>query len=141
MAGSQPPCRFTLSRAPHEANEEALVQVRRDAAGEDDGRSVLHQVLQAPGELPGLGRGYFGAVLVDLGLSPRHGVDDGRRGAGVSLYLDEVERDGRLSEAVADGVTVAPAGEPGGKYWHVQGPQGPGHVDALSTGQCHALRR
>ena len=39
----------------------------------------------------------------------------------MSLYLDEIEGNGRLGEAVADGVAVAPAREPGGENGHVQG--------------------
>src|SRR3712207_3177296 len=100
-----------LARALHEAHEEALVQVRRQAPGEDHGRRVLHQVLQAPGELPDLRGVDLGSVLVDLRLGPRHRVYDGGRRARVTLYLYEVERYRSGGQPVPDRVAVAPAGK------------------------------
>src|SRR5918994_7341660 len=80
-------------------------------------------------------------MFVDLRLRARGRVhDSGRRPAGAP-DLDEVEGDGRLTQAVPDGVAVAPADEPAGKHWHVEGPQSARDVYALAARERDALRR
>src|SRR4028119_418852 len=71
-------------------------------AGDAHGPRAPRQVLRAAGELLRLGRAHVRAVLVDLRLRAAHGVDDGRRGPGVPLYLHQVEGDGGPRQAVAD---------------------------------------
>src|SRR3712207_11757 len=80
-------------------------------------------------------------MFVDLRLRTRGRVDDsGRRPAGTP-DLDEVEGDGRLAQAVPDGVAVAPADEPGGEHRDVEGPQSTRNVYALAARERDALRR
>src|SRR3712207_4502709 len=122
-----------LLRALHETHKEALIQVGRQAPGEDDRRRVLHQVLEAPGELPSLGGAHLGAVLVDFRLRPRHRVYDRGRGPGMLLDLDEIEGYGSLGEAVADRISVAPAGEASSQDRDTQSSEAPGHVYSLAA--------
>src|ERR671910_2039346 len=80
-------------------------------------------------------------MFVDLRLRARGRVhDSGRRPAGAP-NLDKVEGDGRLAQAVPDGVAVAPTDEPAGKHRHVEGPQSARDVYALAARERDALRR